>query len=645
VIAPPQRKAGDARPAVIPVRAWSHRDDAAERQASTLAAMALSRGNSRDLTPSRAGEYDHRDTAPLSAHTRSFFEPRFGHDFSRVRVRSDEEGLARARSVGASAYVIGQEIVWNGRAHHESPQSRALLAHELAHVAAGHTTAAPETAFRADAVLPTEEQQRDVNRLFNPQQSQGATVPAVTDPAGFKTELKVRANQLRDQRLPGAQAVQASPVSLSTSDLTDVTTIAANRVRAKFQSVLAPGIDINAIRSRIKYIPSDPGTAPASDEAVLSSDALSDLDLSAVDTVVIGDGPASTHGTCLEIINRFHVLPGGRDSGVYSDAIQQIRSAGPAAWRTIALSFRGWDLPALPMLQRHIEPATGEAHATTRRRGRWLNVGTSIHEILHAVTHPDFTNATFATESRRLGTEGFTEFFTRQVYGALVSEAAGNPTLRLSIEGTSGPPAITPPPRTSYNEYFAQVQQIATSLGNEENLRQAYFRGRLEYIGLGHWNELLRGLPTSRRHSFGAAVLLRTTSSGTIQGTPYLRADWGYLVLGTSGVVQLDLRAGAGLTFVGEGDRLGLGPGITGSIRGGHLFLTGGALIQGSASLAGGIGGFGLDTVLRLEAGAQIGRFHVGPALEVLVPITDSGAARRSTQVFTGVGVSFVFGR
>lgn len=646
IAAPARRSTADTQAASrLRPLAWSRRGDHSERDAEALAASVFGRTQGPDSSGDTRLENQGTTTTPLAAETRAFFEPRFGHDFSRVRVRAGGEATAAARRAGARAYTIGHEIVWGGPAHPDSPKSRRLLAHELAHIAAGHTVAARETAFRDEPQLPTEEQQRNINRLFNPQQSQGPDVPQVTDPAGFKTALKARAANRRAVRLTGAQAVQASPVSLSTSDLTDVTTIAENRLRTTFQSYLAPGIDLSAIRSRIRYIPSDPGTAPAVDEVSLSAAALGSLDFSAVDTAVMGDGPSSTPGTCQEIIERFHVLPGGRDKGLYNDTLGAIRDEAPVAWRTIALSFRGWDSPDMPpVLQRHIKPEGGEAQSTTRRRGRWLNLGTSIHEILHAVTHRDFANATFAAESRRLGTEGFTEFFTRQVYATIVSDAAGDPVLRLSIEGAPGPPPITPPPRTSYEAYFQQVQEIIEILGNEENLRQAYFHGRVEFIGLGQWNELHRGLPTTRRHALGAAVLFRT-SGGAIASSPYLRADWGYLVLGGSGAVQLDLRVGAGLTFVSEGDRLGFGPQITGTVRGGHLFLTGGALVQGSASLAGGFNDPRLDAAFRIEAGAQFGRFHLGPTVEVLVPINEPDAAKRSAQVYAGLGASFVFGR
>lgn len=67
---------------------------------------------------------------------RAWAEPRFGRDFSGVRVHADERAAASAQAVDAAAYTAGQHIVF-GR-HEFRPDTAAgrhLLAHELAHVA------------------------------------------------------------------------------------------------------------------------------------------------------------------------------------------------------------------------------------------------------------------------------------------------------------------------------------------------------------------------------------------------------------------------------------------------------------------------------------------------------------------------------
>jgi hypothetical protein len=68
---------------------------------------------------------------PLDGATRSFFEPRFGADFSAVRIHADQTAAQSAQSINARAYAAGSHIVL-GPGTAAGPTN--LLAHELAHV-------------------------------------------------------------------------------------------------------------------------------------------------------------------------------------------------------------------------------------------------------------------------------------------------------------------------------------------------------------------------------------------------------------------------------------------------------------------------------------------------------------------------------
>jgi hypothetical protein len=72
---------------------------------------------------------------PLDQSTRDFFEPRFGHDLSRVRVHTDAQAAQSAQSVSAAAYSVGGDVVFADRmfAPHTT-EGRRLIAHELTHV-------------------------------------------------------------------------------------------------------------------------------------------------------------------------------------------------------------------------------------------------------------------------------------------------------------------------------------------------------------------------------------------------------------------------------------------------------------------------------------------------------------------------------
>jgi outer membrane protein OmpA-like peptidoglycan-associated protein len=71
---------------------------------------------------------------PLDVATRAHMEPRFGHDFSRVRVHTDAKAADSARAVNAQAYTVGSNIVFQvGKYTPRTMAGKRLLAHELTH--------------------------------------------------------------------------------------------------------------------------------------------------------------------------------------------------------------------------------------------------------------------------------------------------------------------------------------------------------------------------------------------------------------------------------------------------------------------------------------------------------------------------------
>jgi outer membrane protein OmpA-like peptidoglycan-associated protein len=70
----------------------------------------------------------------LDPDTRAFFEPRFGVDFSAVRVHADGQAAQSASDVGARAYAVSNHIAFaSGHFAPTSDAGRRLLAHELTH--------------------------------------------------------------------------------------------------------------------------------------------------------------------------------------------------------------------------------------------------------------------------------------------------------------------------------------------------------------------------------------------------------------------------------------------------------------------------------------------------------------------------------
>ncbi|MDQ6867026.1 MAG: DUF4157 domain-containing protein [Pseudomonadota bacterium] len=93
---------------------------------------------------------------PLDMATRAFMEPRFGHDFSHVRVHTDTKAEESARAVNALAYTVGQNIAFGaGQYAPETAAGRRLTAHELAHTiqqsAAAHVPLRLQICSNSDA--------------------------------------------------------------------------------------------------------------------------------------------------------------------------------------------------------------------------------------------------------------------------------------------------------------------------------------------------------------------------------------------------------------------------------------------------------------------------------------------------------------
>lgn len=92
-------------------------------------------GLARETAPPIVHEVLRSPGQPLNAETRASMEPRFGHDFSRVRVHTDAKAAESAQAVNALAYTVGHNIAFGtGRYDPGTGEGQRLLAHELTHV-------------------------------------------------------------------------------------------------------------------------------------------------------------------------------------------------------------------------------------------------------------------------------------------------------------------------------------------------------------------------------------------------------------------------------------------------------------------------------------------------------------------------------
>jgi hypothetical protein len=71
----------------------------------------------------------------IEAPVREPFERALGHDFSGVRIHADETAAESAAVIGAAAYTVGRDVVFNaGRYAPSTAKGQQLLGHELVHV-------------------------------------------------------------------------------------------------------------------------------------------------------------------------------------------------------------------------------------------------------------------------------------------------------------------------------------------------------------------------------------------------------------------------------------------------------------------------------------------------------------------------------
>ncbi|WP_078955355.1 DUF4157 domain-containing protein [Streptomyces griseus] len=121
-----QRAVGNGAVGAMVQRRRSTADE--EAAAGDAAAGEGGRSPVHDVLASGGGQ-------PLDTATRGDMEARMGADFSDVRIHTDAAADASAKGIGAHAYTVGNDVVFQRDAYDPaSPRGRTTLAHELTHV-------------------------------------------------------------------------------------------------------------------------------------------------------------------------------------------------------------------------------------------------------------------------------------------------------------------------------------------------------------------------------------------------------------------------------------------------------------------------------------------------------------------------------
>lgn len=172
---------------------------------------------------------------PLDAATRACMEPRFGHDFGRVRIHADAKAAESAKAVNALAYTVGNHIVFGMGQHNPATQpGQMLIAHELTHVIQ-QSQQTPSMSLRPVLGNPADSQEQEADRTAR-QVASGSPISTLS--VGMSPLIQ------RQQPGKGGDATQTSaPTAKSGAFDAEDPTLRARRLAA-----------IGALRNAVKRL-------------------------------------------------------------------------------------------------------------------------------------------------------------------------------------------------------------------------------------------------------------------------------------------------------------------------------------------------------------------------------------------------------
>jgi|GEM_PF-2529436 len=125
---------------------------------------------------------------------RSFMEPRFGADFSSVRVHTDSNAVQMNKELGAQAFAHGSDIYYGAG---KSPGKNELTAHELT-----HTIQQTGAAQLNKSVLPKPELEEEQKQPLQAKELSSSTPEVIQNKLGTGIAPRIQANQQRQSTEP-----------------------------------------------------------------------------------------------------------------------------------------------------------------------------------------------------------------------------------------------------------------------------------------------------------------------------------------------------------------------------------------------------------------------------------------------------------
>ncbi len=124
--------------------------------------------------------------SPLPSDVRSFMEPRFGADFSSIKVHNDSNAVQMNKELGAQAFAHGSDIYYGAG---KSPGKNELTAHELTH-----------TIQQGAAMRMNKQVQRQPQQEEEPEILQAKEIPTSQEEKSFQaTPLNKESSEFRSE--------------------------------------------------------------------------------------------------------------------------------------------------------------------------------------------------------------------------------------------------------------------------------------------------------------------------------------------------------------------------------------------------------------------------------------------------------------
>ena len=386
---------------------------------------------------------------PLDPSLRSFFEPQFGHDFSKVRVHSNPAAEQSARDVNAHAYTMGRDIVFaKDQFAPETSRGRQLIAHELSHVVQqSRSVAQPGQVLRqpAEGHYPSEDEQKEIEKLLK---REFKTTRVVTSSSGVATVSKGRVLKTEEikqlaARLEGPFVDELNKLDRNSSG----------------GGTLSKTEAFDYVKSAREAILKEFGSYTTQTITLTQDATLSDAARKAAGQVLVVLGDPDAGRALARTILDTHCED-------CATALEDVDETSKNAFTTffIATVFPKYETQLKRVADKVVPGKHTEDSKITLRLKNDDFYRTAVHELVHQLAHPAFS-AAFMDQRNII--EGFTDYFAHQIYGDPVDKGYEKVVEKIK----------------KVREVMRGPFQFVQDQAGEESLRQAYFRGKLDYIG------------------------------------------------------------------------------------------------------------------------------------------------------------------